>query len=164
MKRRLAALGRMLKTFRGFEDGLSSRPRNTLPPILRRGLEPVGDAPSRLCRGFVGVLVARPILVLLVATPLQAERQEQKRAGPIRVETNLVNILASVIDENGEPVADLAQDAFQLSEEGVPQRIDRFEAETNRPLDLALMVESSMTTYKDKKVEAEAAAHFVRQG
>ena len=49
------------------------------------------------------------------------------------------------------------------SEEGVPQKIERFEAETNRPLDLALMVDSSMSTFKDLKFETEAAAHFIRQ-
>jgi Ca-activated chloride channel family protein len=45
----------------------------------------------------------------------------------------------------------------------VPQKIERFEAETNRPLDLALMVDSSMSTFKDLKFETEAAAHFIRQ-
>lgn len=89
--------------------------------------------------------------------------QEQRRSGAIRVQTNLVNILASVIDANGEPVPDLTQDAFQLSENGIPQKIERFEAETNRPLDLALMVDASMSTFKDMKFETEAAAHFIRQ-
>ena len=83
--------------------------------------------------------------------------------GRIRVQTDLVNILASVIDANGRPIPDLTQDAFQISEEGVPQKIERFEAETNRPLDLALMVDSSMSTFKDLKFETEAAAHFIRQ-
>jgi len=53
--------------------------------------------------------------------------QEQRR-GVIRVQSNLVNLLVSVIDANGEPIADLTQDAFQLAEEGVPQKIARFEA------------------------------------
>src|SRR5579864_8366529 len=89
--------------------------------------------------------------------------QEQQRPGVIRVETNLVSILVSVIDANGEPIADLAKDAFELSEEGVPQKIERFEAQTNRPLDLALMVDSSMSTFKDEKIEMDAAARFIQQ-
>src|ERR1700676_5555184 len=89
--------------------------------------------------------------------------QEQRRSGVIRVESNLVSILVSVIDAKGEPVADLTQDAFELSENGVPQKIGRFEAQTNRPLDLALMVDASMSTFKDAKIETDAAAHFVRQ-
>jgi Ca-activated chloride channel homolog len=89
--------------------------------------------------------------------------EEQRQNGEIRVETNLVEILASVIDAHGRPVADLTQDQFELSEEGVPQKIERFEAQTNRPLDLALMVDSSASTFKDLKFESEAAARFVRQ-
>jgi Ca-activated chloride channel homolog len=88
---------------------------------------------------------------------------EQRQNGEIRVETNLVEILASVIDAHGRPVADLTQDQFTLLEEGAPQKIERFEAQTNRPLDLALMVDSSASTFKDLKFESEAAARFVRQ-
>src|SRR5271168_2239552 len=98
------------------------------------------------------------------AASLRAQQpKQQKQSGVIEVQTNLVNILVSVIDANGRPVPDLPQDAFELSEEGKPQKIERFEAETNRPLDLALMVDSSMSTFKDMKFETEAAAHFVRQ-
>src|SRR6202021_2934163 len=88
--------------------------------------------------------------------------QEQQRPA-IAVDWNLVSILASVIDANGRPVPDLTQDAFELKEEDVPQKIERFEAQTNRPLDLALMIDSSMSTFKDLKFEAEAAAHFIKQ-
>ena len=94
------------------------------------------------------------------ASPLRARQQRQ---GEIRVQTDLVDILASVTDANGRPIPDLTQDAFSLSEEGVPQKIVRFEAQTNRPLDLALMVDSSMSAYKDMKFETDAAAHFIQQ-
>jgi len=99
-------------------------------------------------------------LAFAVAIELQAQ---ERHPGTIEVQTNLVDILASVIDAHGEPVSDLAQDQFELSEEGVPQKIERFEAETNRPLDLALMVDASASTFKDLKFEDEAAAHFIRQ-
>ncbi|HTW23770.1 MAG TPA: VWA domain-containing protein [Candidatus Baltobacteraceae bacterium] len=93
--------------------------------------------------------------------PLRA--RQQRRGGEIRVQTDLVDILASVTDAHGQPIPDLTQDAFSLSEEGVPQKIERFEAQTNRPLDLALMVDSSMSTFKDMKFETDAAAHFIKQ-
>ena len=104
------------------------------------------------------------ILALFLGAILDASggAQEQRR-GQIRVETNLVDILASVIDAHGQPIPGLTPDQFELSEEGVPQKIERFEAQTNRPLDLALMVDSSASTFKDLKFEGEAAAHFVRQ-
>jgi Ca-activated chloride channel homolog len=105
---------------------------------------------------LAGILACAGAVVSLYA-------QQPKQSNVIRVQTNLVNILASVIDAHGQPIPDLTQDVFELFEEGVPQKIERFEAETNRPLDVALMVDSSMSTYKDTKFEAEAAAHFVRQ-
>ncbi len=115
-----------------------------------------------LAVGFsVACMSAGALACAGLAVSLRA--QQSKQSGVIRVQTNLVNILASVIDAEGRPVPDLTQDVFEISEEGVPQKIERFEAETNRPLDLALMVDSSMSTYKDMKFEAEAAAHFVRQ-
>jgi len=92
-----------------------------------------------------------------------AGARQQNRGAEIRVQTDLVNIFASVTDANGRPIPDLTQDAFQLSEEGAPQTIVRFEAQTNRPLDLALMVDASMSTFKDMKFETDAAAHFIRQ-
>jgi Ca-activated chloride channel homolog len=105
--------------------------------------------------------VAAALAGAALASP--AGTQQQTRSGGIRVQTDLVSILASVTDTKGRPVPDIPQDAFQLSEEGVPQKIERFESETSRPLDLALMVDSSMSALKDLKFETEAAAHFIRQ-
>jgi Ca-activated chloride channel family protein len=113
---------------------------------------------------FYSLVLSVALLAAGFGTTLRGQEQKQKkRPGAIRVQVNLVDILASVIDANGHPVPDLTQDAFTITEEGVPQKIERFEAETNRPLDLALMVDSSMSTFKDLKFENEAAAHFIRQ-
>jgi Ca-activated chloride channel family protein len=116
----------------------------------------------RKSRQALGVLLTVAFAgVTALEIPLAA--RQQRRGGEIRVQTDLVNILASVTDANGRPVPDLTQDVFSLSEEAVPQKIERFEAETNRPLDLALMVDSSMSAFKDLRFETEAAAHFIRQ-
>jgi hypothetical protein len=82
---------------------------------------------------------------------VRADARQQRHGNEIRVQTDLVSILVSATNQNGEPVPDLTQDAFQLSEEGVSQKIERFEAQTNRPLDLALMIDSSLSAFKDLK-------------
>lgn len=96
-----------------------------------------------------------------MAGPLGA--RPQRRSTELRVQTDLVAILASVTDQNGQPIPDLTQDSFQVSEEGVPQKIARFEAQTDRPLDLALMIDSSMSAFKDLRFEADASGRFIRQ-
>jgi Ca-activated chloride channel family protein len=99
----------------------------------------------------------------LVAEPRSYQATAQKQRSQIRVQTNLVNILASVIDTNGEPVIGLAQDAFQLLEENVAQKIVRFEPQTNRPLDLALLVDASGSATIELKIEKDAAERFVKE-
>ncbi|MFZ0086579.1 MAG: VWA domain-containing protein [Candidatus Acidiferrales bacterium] len=89
------------------------------------------------------------------------QQDKQKQKGTIRVQTDLVNILASVTDAKGEPVIGLGQNAFQLFEEGVAQKIVSFEPQTNRPLDLALMVDTSGSAVIELKIERDAALHFV---
>jgi Ca-activated chloride channel homolog len=111
-----------------------------------------------------GLRVLPVVAILALAASAAVPRaQERQKSGQIRVQVDLVHILASVIDPNGRPVPDLSVDAFTLNENGVPQKIDAFEAQTNRPIDLALMVDSSMSALKDLKFEDEAAAHFIRQ-
>ena len=87
----------------------------------------------------------------------------QEKPSTLRVQTNLVIVLTSVMDATGRAVLDLPQDSFQITEEGVPQRIERFEAGTSQPLDLALMIDTSGSTYKDLKFEREAAARFIQR-
>src|ERR1700729_849776 len=95
------------------------------------------------------------------AQPQATATQKQKQ--PIRIQTDLVNILASVIDAHGEPVIGLPQSAFQLFEENVEQKIVRFEPQTNRPLDLALLVDTSGSATIELKVERDAAERFVKE-
>jgi Ca-activated chloride channel family protein len=100
-----------------------------------------------------------PIPAALPDSPGQTPAQQ----GRIRVNVNLVNVLVSVLDEHNRPAPDLPIEGFQLFEEGVQQKIEVFESETDQPLDLALMVDASLSAHKEIAFEEEAAAHFIRQ-
>src|SRR5437868_12250731 len=93
----------------------------------------------------------------------QAAEDNAQQRGRIRVNVNLVNVLVSVLDEHNRPAPDLPREAFQLFEEGAEQKIDKFEPETSQPLDLAIMIDSSMSAHKEITFEQDAAAHFIRQ-
>jgi Ca-activated chloride channel family protein len=99
-------------------------------------------------------------------TPPAAATDPQEPSGQrgrIRVNVNLVSVLVSVLDDKNRPAPDLPKEAFQLFEEGVEQQINKFEPETSQPLDLAIMIDASLSAHKEISFEQEAAAHFIRQ-
>jgi Ca-activated chloride channel family protein len=120
-------------------------------------------------------LVARPpapfmlagaFLLMAATTQITAEARQRADQDPrarIRSEVNLVGTLASVLDKNGRPALDLAADQFEVYEEGVKQKIEIFEPETQLPLDLTLMIDSSLSETKDLEFETEAASRFIQK-
>ncbi len=93
----------------------------------------------------------------------QLNASPQKNSSTIRVQTNLVNVLTSVLGPDGHPLLDLPKESFEILEEGVPQDVSRFEPQTSQPLDLALMLDTSLSTTRELKFESETAAHFIHQ-
>ncbi len=103
---------------------------------------------------FAGLLM---VVVLAVVAAVRAAQR------PIRAEVNLVTVLASVLDPSGLPVPDLPVTAFELLEEGRPQQIEIFERETNLPLDVVLMIDTSLSMAKEIAFGRAAAVRFLRQ-
>jgi Ca-activated chloride channel homolog len=81
----------------------------------------------------------------------------------VKVTVNLVNVLVSVLDEHNRPAPNLPVGAFQILEEGNPQKIDVFEQETKQPLDIALMIDTSLSAHKEIVFETDASANFIKQ-
>lgn len=80
---------------------------------------------------------------------------------PIRVEVQAVNVLITVVDENGRYVTDLDRDRFQVFEEGKPQKITNFTRETNLPLRIALLIDTSASIRTHLDFEKESAIRFL---
>jgi Ca-activated chloride channel family protein len=74
-----------------------------------------------------------------------------------------VSLLSSVLDKDGRPALDLTTDQFEVYEEGVKQKIELLEPETQQPLDLALMIDSSLSEIKELEFEEDAAARFIQK-
>jgi Ca-activated chloride channel homolog len=81
----------------------------------------------------------------------------------VKVNVNLVTVLVSVLDEHNRPAPNLPVEAFQVLEEGNQQKIDVFEQETKQPLDIALMIDTSLSAHKEIVFERDAAANFIKQ-
>ena len=66
-----------------------------------------------------------------------------KDATTFSSDVKVVNVLATVRTKAGDIIADLTKDDFLLSEDGRPQMIKYFSRETNLPLILGLLVDTS---------------------
>ncbi len=69
-----------------------------------------------------------------------------------------MNLLASVKDKKGELNPDLKQSDFQVLEDGRQQMIKYFARQTDLPLTLGLLIDTSMS--QDKVLDAERSACF----
>jgi Ca-activated chloride channel homolog len=110
---------------------------------------------------LAGVTLAAAKRVGRTSTNAPGKLAEQRSS--IHVEVNLVGVIASVLDKNNRPAPDLTRDQFEIYEEGKPQKIEVFEPQTQQPIDLALMMDASLSEMKELQFETEAAAHFIRQ-
>ncbi len=134
-----------------------AQPRPNLPASSSSANAPAPVPPTLPSPLPPGSIVPTPV------PPLRPPVNSEDQRGQIKVKVDLVNILASVLDEHNRPAPDLPVEAFQLFEEGVRQKIEVFESETKLPLDLALMIDSSLSANMEIGFEKEAAAHFIRQ-
>ncbi len=73
----------------------------------------------------------------------------------------MVNILATVRDEQGRLVNNLTKEDFVLEDEGQPRGIEYFSSETDLPLTLGLLVDTSMSQSKILEEERQASYQFL---
>jgi Ca-activated chloride channel family protein len=100
-----------------------------------------------------------------IVQPIPADdpAASQQQRGRIKVNVQLVSVLASVLDEHNRPAIDIPREKFHVYEEGVEQKLEVFESETQQPLDLVLMIDASLSAHKEIGFEQEASARFIRQ-
>src|SRR5438270_11384415 len=79
----------------------------------------------------------------------------------ISVNVKVVNVLATVRDKKGKIVNTLGKDDFVLEEDGRPQTIKYFTRETDLPLTLGLLVDTSRSQMEVIEQERNASGAFV---
>ena len=95
--------------------------------------------------------------LLIAAAPVFAQEQPV-----IRVNVNLVHIVATVKTQSGELVSTLRKEDFQVTDNGSPQEVSVFERQSDQPLSVALMVDTSGSTAKELKYEIDSASRFLK--
>ncbi len=86
----------------------------------------------------------------------------EKDANRIVLDVTRVNMLFTVSDKKGRFVTDLNRSDFQVVENKKPQNILEFTAETDLPLRLAILIDTSNSIRDRFRFQQEAATDFVR--
>jgi VWFA-related protein len=128
----------------------------------RRSIE---STPTRGCgvatrksfrRSKFGLLVCAAF-VLLGSAPLLSQQQ-----GPtISVNVKLVTMFATVRDKHGALIRNLTKDDFALEQDGHPQTITYFAPDSDLPLTLGLLVDTSMSQRRVLDQERDASHAFL---
>ncbi len=95
-------------------------------------------------------------LTLLLALTSSALQRTQ-----IQVEVEAVNLVVTVTDRKGRFITDLTREDFQIYEDGVLQEITHFSQETNLPLLIALLMDTSSSVRLKLEFEKRAATNFL---
>ena len=100
----------------------------------------------------------RGLTLLLCLAPLAGQKM-----APIRVEVNLVNVGFTVRDAHGVLAANLAQDDFEVLEDGKPQKISFFARSADVPLTLGLLLDVSGSQERFLKPHHDHLDAFLQQ-
>ena len=96
------------------------------------------------------------IFVLAADGPLLSRQKPD-----ISIDVKLVNVLATVRDKKGAIVRNLTKNDFVLDEDGHPQTIQYFSQESDLPLTLGLLVDTSMSQRRVLPQERTASYSFL---
>jgi VWFA-related protein len=112
--------------------------------------------------------IPRLFCLLLLAPALQSQNSgappaAQAPVTTIPVDVKVVTLPVTVRDKKGKIVRDLTKDDFELEEDGKPQTIRYFSQETNLPLTVGLLVDTSMSERDNIDRERSASRSFLDQ-
>jgi VWFA-related protein len=88
-------------------------------------------------------------------------KRPQEGQPKIAVEVKTVSVLTTVRDKHGKIISNLTKDDFQLDEDGRPQTINYFAHESDLPLRLGLLVDTSLSQRKVLDQERSASYSFL---
>ncbi len=119
--------------------------------------------------------------LLALATPLWAQMAPSPDAAPqgpatspdqnpqqqpletLKVNVNLVSLYFTVHDKHGALIPGLAKNDFAIYEDKVPQTIKNFSAETDQPLTLGIMLDTSGSQQRVLPMEQQAGTEFLQR-
>jgi Ca-activated chloride channel homolog len=95
------------------------------------------------------------------APPQPAQAAPAQPNDSIRTDVNLVDVLFTVMDRKNKIVSDLSQGNFTVFDDGKPQEIRFFSQQTDLPLRVGLLLDTSNSIRQRLQFEQEAAIDFL---
>ncbi|MBI3645499.1 MAG: VWA domain-containing protein [Acidobacteriales bacterium] len=117
----------------------------------------------RLCLA-VGVFSLAILLSLPSAAQdaqTQAPPSDDQATETFKVNVEVVQLFFNVKDKRGALIPNLTKDSFDLSEDGKPQTIKYFKAETDLPLTLGILIDASGSQKRVLDMEKEVGGSFL---
>jgi VWFA-related protein len=93
----------------------------------------------------------------------QKPDDQQQPEETLKVSVNVVGLFFNVKDKHGALIPNQTKDDFEVFEDGKPQTIKYFAAESNLPLTLGILIDSSGSQMNVLDMEKQAGGAFVRQ-
>lgn len=79
----------------------------------------------------------------------------------VRVATDLTNILFTAVDKQKRFITTLRREDIRVLEDGQPQEVFTFQRQTDLPLSLAIVIDTSISEERTLPIEKSAASAFV---
>jgi VWFA-related protein len=123
---------------------------------------------------LAGILNARPAfaqqLPHLAGTPDSDNQNQQnppeeqdQSVSTLKVNVNVVQLFFNVKDKKGALIPSLTKSDFQVLEDSKPQTIKYFTAESDLPLTLGILIDSSGSQQRVLEMEKEVGANFLSE-
>ena len=103
------------------------------------------------------------LFVVLITLPATAQTPAPRTTHTMKVDVRLVMIPAHVSSPTGDPVTNLEQKDFEVLEKGKVRPIKFFERSDNLPLQLVLLIDTSLSAARMLDAEKAAMARFIRR-
>jgi len=100
------------------------------------------------------------------APPPPQGQQQPENEEPLqtfKAEVNVVNLFFNVKDKHGMLIPNLTKDDFTVFEDGKQQTVKYFAADSDQPLTLGIMIDTSASQTRVLTIEQEACAAFLKQ-
>ena len=95
-------------------------------------------------------------------TPAQSQGQDQDESmTTLKVNVRVVQLFFNVKDKKGALIPSQTKDDFEILEDGKPQTIKYFTAESNLPLTLGILIDSSGSQARVLEMEKEVGGAFL---